>query len=421
MEVSQLHPVATEIGRSEMSVLASQVDDLSRRGRFVPSDELTKRISFVGALAAIVTLAGIMFSPERTWASLLLVSVYLVEIALGGMLFLATQAVASGGWYVCFKRVPEAMASTLPYGAILLMLTLAGGMGALYEWSHADLVAADPLLSVKAPWLDVPFFLARALLVLAIWYCFAVAMRRVSRRQDESGNEGGITGNRRMVILSAAFLVVFAFTFSVASFDWLMSLEARWFSTLFAGYHFAGAFVSGLATITVLVILLRRQSCLKGIVTDDHLHDLGKLLFGFTSFWAYLWFSQYMLIWYGNLPEEVGFFVTRHEGAWAVVSAANALIGWGIPFLVLLPRAAKRSEHLMLKMAGLLLVAHWVDLYLAVQPALSPAAPRLGIWELAPVVGAVALFMLAFRRNFASTDVVPRGDAFLSESLHHHQ
>ena len=421
MEVSQLHSLAPGIGSGQMSTLTSQLNVLSPRAGFALSDALTRRIGLIGILAAVVTLAGIVLSPERTWASLLIVSVYLVEIALGGMLFLATQAVASGGWHVCFKRVPEAMASTLPYGGILLMLTLAGGMGTLYEWSHPDAVAADPLLTAKSGWLDVPFFLARAALVLALWFGFSLGMRRISRRQDESGDRRGIAGNRRMVTLSAVFLVVFAFSFSLASFDWLMSLQAHWFSTLFAGYHFAGTFVSGLATITILVILLRREGSLKGIVTTDHLHDLGKLLFGFTSFWAYLWFSQYMLIWYGNLPEEVTFFEWRHEGAWAVVSGANALIGWFIPFLVLLPRAAKRSENLMLKMAGLLLVGHWVDLYLAVQPALSPDAPHLGIWELAPIVASVALFILAFGRGMASTTIVPRGDVLLTESLNHHQ
>ena len=219
----------------------------------------------------------------------------------------------------------------------------------------------------------------------------------------------------------AAKLRLESAAFSMAAFDWLMSLEAHWFSTLYAGYHFARTLICGLATITIAVILLRREGVLRGVVSDEHLHDLGKLMFGFTSFWAYLWFSQYMLIWYGNLPEEVSHYQTRHEGAWAVVAAANVIIGWVIPFLMLLPMAAKRSESLLLKVSGLLLVGHWVDLYLAVQGALSPAAPALGIWELVTIAGGIAVFLLVFRRGLAATDLLPRGDAYLRESLHHHQ
>ncbi len=396
-----------------MSVLAES----SLRRHFVPAKELTKRLTIVGSLAGLVVLLGIFLAPGRTWPGLLIAAFYLVGLALGGMLFLATQAVSGGGWHVCFKRIPEAMASTLPFSAIVLLLTLAGGMSTLYEWSHADAVAGDALLAGKSGWLNVPFFLARALVVLAVWLTFAVAFLRVSRRQDV---DRSTAGNHRTVALGAGFIVAFSVTFSVASFDWLMSLEAHWFSTIFAGYHFAGAFVSGLSLIMASMIVLRRQGCLKGIVTDDHLQDVGKLMLGFTSFWAYLWFCQYMLIWYANLPEEVTFYVGRHHGAWAVVSAANVLVCWALPFLVLLPRPTKRNEGLMLKVAALLLVGHWIDLYLAVQPVFETEAPVLGIWEIAPLVGAAALFLLAFRRGLAAADVVPLGDAYLGESLHHY-
>jgi len=142
---------------------------------------------------------------------------------------------------------------------------------------------------------------------------------------------------------------------------------------------------------------------------------------GFSSFWAYLWFSQYMLIWYSNLPEEVTWFVSRHTGAWAVLSAVNGLVNWVVPFLILLPRSSKRNESLLLKVAGLLLVGHWLDLFITVQPAMRPEVPVLGIWELAPLVAVGALFLLAFRRCLVSADLIPRGDAFYEESLHHHQ
>jgi hypothetical protein len=148
---------------------------------------------------------------------------------------------------------------------------------------------------------------------------------------------------------------------------------------------------------------------------------MGKLLLGLSSFWAYLWLCQYLLIWYGNLPEEVTFYMHRHHGAWAVVSGANVVVCWVVPFLALLPRAAKRSEGFLLKAAGLLLAGHWIDLYYSIQPVFHPEAPVLGIWELAPVVGGTALFLWALGRGLAAAGLVPVGDAYLQESLHHHQ
>jgi len=400
-----------------MSVATQTVDSTSQR-RFTPEAEFTRKLGWVGLVAAVVVFAGVVLAPARTWPGLLIVAVYLVGLPIGAMIFLSTQAVASGGWHVCFKRIPESIASTIPYAGLVLLLTLAAGMGTLYEWSHPDVMADDAILAGKAGWLNVPFFLTRAVLLLAVWFGFVAAMLRVSRRQDADRTA---RGNRRTVVLSATFLVVLAITFSIASWDWLMSLEAHWFSTVFAAYHFTGALVSGLAMITVAAIVLRRRGSLTGIVTDAHLQDMGKLLLGLSSFWAYLWLCQYLLIWYGNLPEEVTFYIHRHHGAWAVVSGANVLVGWVVPFLALLPRASKRSEGFLLKAAGLLLVGHWIDLYYSVQPVFQPEAPVLGIWELAPIVGGAALFLWAFRRGLAAAGLVPVGDAYLQESLHHHQ
>jgi hypothetical protein len=226
--------------------------------------------------------------------------------------------------------------------------------------------------------------------------------------------------NRRCTALSAGFLVAFAITFSLASFDWLMSLQPEWYSTIFAVYNFAGSFVSGLAVISITAIILRRQGALAGVFSEHHLHDLGKLLLGFSTFWVYMWFCQFMLIWYGNLPEEVTYYQWRHQGAWAVLSVASLLANWVIPFLVLLPRQAKRDESQMLRICSLLLVGRWLDLYIMVQPVFEERAPVLGLWEVAPLVGSAALFVLFLRRGLASADLVPHGDPYLQESLEHH-
>jgi len=367
--------------------------------------------------AVAIVLLGIVIAPERTWPNVLLASVYLIGLSLAGMLFLAFHYLTTAGWSVSLKRVAESVASTLPIGAALILFTL-GGMGVLYEWSHADAVAANALLQKKTAWLNAPFFIGRTVVYLVVWLLFYAAMVRISRRQDRTG---GLAANRKSTILSACFMAAFIVTFSLASFDWLMSLQAEWFSTVFAVYNFAGSFVSGLAVITITAILMRRGGALSGVVTEHHLHDLGKLILGFTTFWIYIWFSQYMLIWYGNLPEEVTYYQWRHSGAWAVLSAANLLANWAIPFLVLLPRPAKTNESTLLRVCALLLVGRWLDLYLMVQPVFEESAPVLGIWEIAPIVGAAALFVIFLRRSLATTDLVPRGDPYLEESLRHHQ
>jgi hypothetical protein len=376
---------------------------------------------FLPALSVIglsIILMGLVLAPERTWPNVLLAAIYIVGTALAAMLFLAFNYVASARWNTVLKRVAESLASTLPLGAALVLLSLAG-IGVLYEWSHADVVAADPLLQAKAGWLNVSFFVMRAVFYLAVWLLFLRLMLRASRSQDSAG---GLAAHRRSTVISACFIVASIVTFSLAIFDWLMSLQPHWFSTMFAVYNFVGAFVSGLAMIMLLAILLRRPGGpLAGIVTSEHLHDLGKLLLGFSTFWMYIWYCQYMLIWYSNLPEEVTFYVGRHAGAWGVLSVTNLIVNWVIPFFVLLPRGSKRRDSTLLRVCVLLLVGRWLDLYVMIQPVFEPDAPRFGIWEIAPIVVAGALFAVVLRRNLETTDLVPRDDPHFEESLRHHQ
>ncbi len=385
--------------------------------QYVAERSWTRFLFLVLAVSSLVVLLGLLVAPDRTWPSILLVGVYAVGLALSGMLFLAFHYLTSAGWSVSLKRIAEAMAATLPVGGLLILAAM-GGISVLYEWSHADVVAASPLLQEKAVWLNVPFFVGRTVLYLAVWMLFIQGLLRVSRRQDSTG---GLAGNRRSTALAAGFMAVFMVTFSLATFDWLMSLQPEWISTIYAAYNFTGSFISGLALLTITAIMLRRRGFLAGVVTQHHLHDLGKLILGFCTFWAYLWFCQYMLIWYSNLPEEVTYYQSRHQGAWAVISAACLLANWVIPFLVLLPRPAKHDDASLLRICALLLVGRWLNLYLMIQPVFQPDAPVLGLWEIAPVVAAAALFTLSFRRSLAAADLVPRGDPYLRESLEHHQ
>ncbi len=220
--------------------------------------------------------------------------------------------------------------------------------------------------------------------------------------------------------LSAGFVLVFAVTFSLASFEWLMSLDPHWYSTIFAVYTFAGLLLAGVAAITAGAVLLSRRGPLARALNPSHLHDLGKLLFAFSIFWAYIWVSQFLLIWYGNIPEEAEFYAVRLSGGFRLPFFLVLAMEWAVPFLLLLPRAAKRDRRLLLGVSALVLAGHWLDLYLLVAPPVL-ARPRLGAGEVVLAAGYGALFLLAAGRALGRAPLLARHDPLLAESLSHHQ
>jgi len=250
-----------------------------------------------------------------------------------------------------------------------------------------------------------------------LWLLFTKTILKTSRLQDDTRDPAATTKNAR---LSVIFLLVFGVTFWLASFDWMMSLEPHWSSTIFGIYNFAGMFSSGLAVIILLVVWLRGAGPLRDFVTDEHLHDLGKLLFGFSTFWMYIWFSQYMLIWYANIPEETVHYVKRQQQFWMPLFILNMILNWVVPFVALLPKRTKRTGNLLAKVAAVVLLGRWLDLYLMVQPAPGGPNPQFGLWEAAAMAGTFALFLLVFVRAVRSAPPVPLGDLRLTESLQYH-
>jgi hypothetical protein len=303
--------------------------------------------------------------------------------------------------------------SALPVSAVL-MLSLFFGRGWIY---HGRGSGAAPLLAAKALYLGAPFFFGRMALFVVVWSAFAFLMRRTSVRQDD---DPAPRHHHRMVRYCAAFAVVFAISFSLASFDWIMTLDPQWTSTIFAVYLFAGVLVQGIAAITLSVVLLRERGDLDGVVNENHLHDLGKLLFAFSTFWAYIWFSQYLLIWYANIPEETSYYVRRTGEPWIALFFLNVIVNWAIPFLVLLPRAAKRHPAVLKWVAILMLAGRWLDLYVAVMPQVAPA-PALRTIDVLIVAGYAGVFFLVATRALASVSLVPLNDPGLRESLAHRQ
>lgn len=354
-------------------------------------------------LGAGTLAVGLWQAPQQTWATLLLVNLYLLGLGLGGLAWLSIHYLTGARWSESLKGIPRAMSMVLPVAAIGLLVVLLC-RPSLYAWTSAGFTEehSSPLRHL---WLSRPFFLFRAVIYLGLWVAFAAAFLKISRREEPASEAAAA---RRRVAMSGAFLVVLGITCWLASHDWLMSLEPDWTSTIFGVYNFAGLFLSSLAATTLLVVWLGSRGDSSFLVTESQLHDLGTLLFAFSSFWMYLWFCQYWLIWYVNNPEETAYFVRRSHGNWPALSLSNLIFNWGVPFIVLLFRSAKRSPRILGIVSLVVLIGRWLDLTLMIFPSQGSAAPAFGIIEAGLLLAAVGIFLLAVLLTLDKTPDVVR-------------
>jgi hypothetical protein len=374
------------------------------------------------AIGVIAFVASFLHSEARTWVSYLVNVFYLVSLGLAGTFFLSLQSLAKTGWMVPFKRILEAMSSFLPVGFVLMIL-LFFGIHTIYEWSHPGIMEHDALLQKKAAYLNTPFFMVRIVILFVIWITFSKIIVKLSRKLD-SGT-GGAAVIVKLSRISAIFMVLFGLTYSVASFDWIMSVEPHWFSTIFALYTFSGLFVSAIAFITISLIVLQSWGYFKGVINENHYHDLGKFMFGFSTFWAYIWFSQYLLIWYSNIPEETEYFLLRFHHDWSWLFYFNFAFNWLVPFLVLMPRSSKRNKRVLLVVSGLLLVGHWIDLYVMIAPKIFAHfkihSVAISLYDIPIALGFAALFLLVVMRALRNSNLLPKQDPYYQEAVHLHQ
>ncbi|MGQ7870859.1 hypothetical protein [Sunxiuqinia sp. sy24] len=368
----------------------------------------------IGVLALVASyFMGV--GAERIAANLLLNSYYFMALGLIGLFLVTVHTIAESGWHTSIQRVAEAMSSFIPVAGVLLLLLFAlGGMHLLYHWTHADHL--DEILLKKVAYLNTPFFFGRLLVYLMLWIGLAYFIRKNSLLLDQTGD---LKFYRKFRTLSAVFVVVLAITSVTSSWDWLMSIDAHWFSTLYGWYVFSSMLASGTAVLILLVIALKRMGYMTH-VNQEHIHDLGKYLFGFSIFWAYLWFSQYMLIWYANIPEETIYFYERHKH-FSDVFYVNLILNFVVPFFALMTRNSKRGSLIMVPVALIVFIGHWVDLYQLIMPGVVGGENSgIGIAEIGITIGYAGLFLFVVFRSLAKAPLVPENHPFYKESLEYH-
>lgn len=386
--------------------------ELTRNNKLIP-------VIMIG-IGVVAIAMGFMTDKTRTWTALLHNNFYFTAMALAGTFFVAVQYVAQAGWAVGIKRVPEAMGGFLKYGMAGMLLIFLLGHHDLYHWTHSELYDPaspeyDHILAGKSGFLNIPFFLVRLVAYASIWVGFTMVLRKHSLAEDA---EGGLTHYRKSITLSAVFIVLFAVTSSTSAWDFLMSIDAHWFSTLFGWYTFAGLFVSGLAMMAMFILYLRGRGYMNH-VSENHLHDVGKFMFAFSVFWTYLWFSQFMLIWYANLPEEVVYYQVRWQ-SFRSLWVANLLVNFCAPFFVLMTRDAKRKIQVLWVAGVIILCGHWLDVFMMVEPGVMGKDWQLGFVEIGTMIGYLGLFIWSTLFELSKATLVPKHHPMMPESLHHH-
>lgn len=363
----------------------------------------------------------------RFWASLLQNSVFFLLIVNASMFFMCITTLAWGGWQMSFRRVPEAISAVVPVmgviAAAILLSIVFGDNHTIYHWTDVEHVKHDEILSHKKGFLNKTFFSVVTVLTVVLWSLLGWKMRQLSRSLD---NEPLATMEERKkyifknTVWAALYIVVFSLTvMSSLPWLWLMSIDAHWYSTMYSWYTFASTFVSGMALIALFVVFLKNNGYLE-YTNNEHLHDLGKFMFAFSVFWTYLWFSQFMLIWYANIPEETIYFQPRAHGIYKGIFWLMFIINFIAPLLILMTRSAKRNYGTITFMALLIIFGHWLDFYQMVFPAVSPNKVPNIIYDLGVALGFVGLIMYMTGRALAKAPLLARNHPFVKESLIHH-
>jgi len=373
----------------------------------------------------------------RFWASLLQNSVFFLLMVNAAMFFICVTTMAMAGWVIAFRRVSEAISSMVPILGILtfliLMAIVFGGRTDIYHWLDPKLYVKggpeyDAILDGKSGFLNPTFFTIWSFIAIFLWWLLGKKMRSMTLKSDKEGPMDYEKGKKFIwdsTVYASLFCVVFGLTVaSTIPWFWIMSIDSHWYSTMFSWYNFASTFVSGISLIALYVIFLKNRGQLP-YVTEEHLHDLGKFMFAFSIFWTYLWFSQYMLIWYSNQPEETKYFVqrigtSRQSGPYYALFFINLILNFLCPILILMRKGTKRNWTMITFMAILIIVGHWVDYFQMVMPGTVHGEWHIGLFELGVPCLFIGLIMWGVGSYLTKHSLLIKNHPFLKESMIHH-
>lgn len=382
--------------------------------------EIPIRILHLGfvflAIGVIGSIIGFVVEPARTSFNFVVLIAWCASIGTGSLFFIGIEYLSGAVWSVPFRRVAEvnsAVIFTLP----LLIVPVLLNIHSVFHWSHAEEVLKDEILKVKSSYLNPSFFVLRIILIIALWFLFKSLFTKHSRKQDFTF-EQSLT--KKNTIVSAVFMPVFAVTLTIFAIDWLMSLEPHWYSTIFGVYYFAGTFLAALGLFTFASIKLNESGYLLEGLGQDHYYSMGALLFAFTNFWAYIAFSQFMLIWYANLPEETFWYITRGTGTWMYFSLGIIFVKFVVPYIALLPQPAKMDPKRLKFISLWILFAHYYDLFWIVMPTYSKDYFVFGWIEISSILLGIGLIIVNFYYFANKTNLIPIGDPKLKRAIEFH-
>lgn len=358
----------------------------------------------------------------RIWAVFLMNSYYFMLFSVGALFFVAVNYAANAGWATLVKRVAESISAYLPIALITISVVVFFGRTEIYHWYQymsqglkADQEGFDAILAGKTWFLNNGFFLVGVPVIIGLWILFRYILRKASLQEDENG---GLSYFTKSIKFSAAFLVIFAFSFSILSWIVIMSIDAHWFSTIFSVYNFAISFVTGMTVIMFFTLFLKSRGYLE-IVSDEVIHDIGKFMFAFSIFWAYIWLAQYLLIWYANLPEEVVYFDARRTPEYKPLFLTNIIMNFALPFLILMMRNAKRNPKVILVAGSIILLGHWLDVYLMVMPGTLGNHAGIGLLEIGMTMAFAGVFIYVVLNSLSKANIFPKNHPYLLESANH--
>ena len=368
-------------------------------------------------IAAFVT--GLLTNMKETWASYLVVNYYFFSITIGALFFLVLQRITQSGWSSAFIRIPEAFTAYLPFAACFFLL-LWFGIDDLYSWSDKGAITSDQLIQHKSPYMNIPFFFIRMIVFFTLWIILCSVIRNLSKKEDlaDPSDAGSIMKLfEKSELFSKILIFILALSFSLTSFDWIMSIEVKWYSTLFALKNLVAAFLHGVSILTLIVFILYKRGYFP-FLNQYHLHDFSRYIFMLSIVWGYFWFAQFMIIWYGNIPGETMYYYTRWQNGWKILFFAEMALNWAIPFMILLPVKASRNMTLITIVIIVLIIGQYVDLFCQVMPG-TTGILKFGWIEAGMFLGYAGLFSLIVATALGKTSLIPRNHPYLEESLNH--